>query len=460
MNDQSSEDIIGKKNAENSLRLSVKSKKSGAVDVILALFSLVFSIGTFYTLFHGQMTIIGMIGLAREYTHKTLPIPIVSATDMILSSMGNLTEFTDDMIGRSLASLSNSQSPRIAQYADVIAGTVQGISTYGVPENYDNGIISRNDPAFLNYLLYSLRVPLFAAAIFSTTYLLSSTIYAYMNKSIINRAKVYKMSVQFGSLVTSTVHALIVCALGLLWHFPGLLPRDHPSIKNMVGDHMNGYSSAPAVQMGIASGYFIYDLLICIYHYKAFGNSFLIHAMVCLSIYMISDQTATIQYYTTFFLLFELSTLFLNVATYAKEIANVDGIAVRLSHIVGGAFFLIIRIFVGYQFQKPLQAILSMSNNEVFISIDKVATFYSSPVVSSAMLLTDPVIIQFHERINRYMSNFFMWANFIIWTLNCFWGVFIMMRMARAVEFIINSALGNKNTKKNQGELLNHKKKL
>lgn len=108
--------------------------------------------------------------------------------------------------------------------------------------------------------------------------------------------------IDFHSRVVSFVQTLLI--LYLIW------PLFHdPELSK---DRINGYTPYSGFVSAMASGYFIWDTMLSIRFYSVFGLPFVVHGLVSASVFLISFQPF-ILYYSPIFLLFELSTPFLNI---------------------------------------------------------------------------------------------------------------------------------------------------
>ncbi|KAI9509608.1 DUF887-domain-containing protein [Russula earlei] len=102
------------------------------------------------------------------------------------------------------------------------------------------------------------------------------------------------------SRVASLVHALIVLPLaGSCLHLPAL-----------AADRAFGWDPRVGTLFAVTCGYFLWDSVVCLVHYEGIG--FLLHGWVCLVLFL-NTFRPFIAYYGARFLLWELSTPFLNI---------------------------------------------------------------------------------------------------------------------------------------------------
>ncbi|KAI1001516.1 hypothetical protein K3495_g6685 [Podosphaera aphanis] len=79
-----------------------------------------------------------------------------------------------------------------------------------------------------------------------------------------------------------------------------------------VEERIWGYTGAAALVQALACGYFLFDFIAMVRYYEVFGLAMLIHAISCLTTYILGFWPIC-NYYGCVFMLFELSTPFLNI---------------------------------------------------------------------------------------------------------------------------------------------------
>jgi Ca2+/Na+ antiporter len=102
--------------------------------------------------------------------------------------------------------------------------------------------------------------------------------------------------------IVSVVFSLLVIPLSIPMY----------SIKSLQNDKLFGSSTYSASLISFAIGYFLWDLIISIIHFSETGWPFVFHALACMSVFGFSLYPYA-QGYASVFLLFEVSTVFLNV---------------------------------------------------------------------------------------------------------------------------------------------------
>lgn len=133
----------------------------------------------------------------------------------------------------------------------------------------------------------------------------------------------------------SFLHAVIICILALPVQFS----------SNLKEDRLFGYDPYAGNVYAIACGYFLWDTLICLYDFH--GVPFALHGVACFFVFIFSF-TPFLNYYGASFLLFELSTPFLNIHWFCDKLKLTGSrIHVTNGYILLWTFFLS-RIVFGF----------------------------------------------------------------------------------------------------------------
>ncbi|KAG2189708.1 hypothetical protein INT46_010086, partial [Mucor plumbeus] len=101
--------------------------------------------------------------------------------------------------------------------------------------------------------------------------------------------------------VVSTIHCLVV-VLGSFFIFAD---------NSLNEDRVFGYVRWAADIYSISCGYFLWDTIIAVYFYKYQGISMVFHGIASFSVFIFSFRPF-VNYYGAIFLMYELSTIFLN----------------------------------------------------------------------------------------------------------------------------------------------------
>ncbi|KAI0261345.1 DUF887-domain-containing protein [Gloeopeniophorella convolvens] len=125
------------------------------------------------------------------------------------------------------------------------------------------------------------------------------------------------------SRLTSLTHALLILPLtARCLHIPAL-----------AADRAFGWDPRAGTLLGVASGYFLWDSIVSLVHFEGVG--FVVHGLACLIIY-VNAFRPFLAYYGARFLLWELSTPFLNVHWYRDRMLDKTGKTGTLLQLVNG----------------------------------------------------------------------------------------------------------------------------
>lgn len=124
-----------------------------------------------------------------------------------------------------------------------------------------------------------------------------------------------KTKLNFDIHVVSMVQCIISIAI--------LLPMwNHPNWANRISDpeaSIFGTTDYGALVASLTIGYFVWDLLVCLVYFKLFGIGFLFHAFAALYVFACT-LVPYAQPWIPGFLLFELSTPFVNINWFASRL--------------------------------------------------------------------------------------------------------------------------------------------
>ncbi|ORZ29668.1 TLC domain-domain-containing protein [Catenaria anguillulae PL171] len=137
--------------------------------------------------------------------------------------------------------------------------------------------------------------------------------------------------------VVSSVHAVAIVLL--VW--PNL------SDPVLLADRVFGYTHRAGTAYAVSCGYFLWDSIFSLVHVREFGVGFLVHGVACLSVYLFSFRPFLL-YFGSIFLLYELSTPFLN-AHWFMDKTGWAGTKLQLANgLVFLATFFTARIALGF----------------------------------------------------------------------------------------------------------------
>ncbi|CAN3372085.1 hypothetical protein DIURU_000389 [Diutina rugosa] len=115
------------------------------------------------------------------------------------------------------------------------------------------------------------------------------------------------------------VVSMVQCILSVV----ALLPTwNHPNWQNRANDPVTsllGFNDYYGLVSAITTGYFLWDLMVCLVHFKIFGFGFLFHAFAALWVFGASFYPFNAPWIPAF-LLFELSTPFVNINWFATRL--------------------------------------------------------------------------------------------------------------------------------------------
>ncbi|KAI5858739.1 TLC domain-containing protein [Tricharina praecox] len=137
--------------------------------------------------------------------------------------------------------------------------------------------------------------------------------------------------------VVSFIQSAFICALAL-WGM--LTDGDRQVAAAAVGDEgalyrVFGYTVTGAAVQAYATGYFLWDLMISVYYVDIMGWGFVAHAVSALVVYALGFRPF-VNYYAPIFILFELSSPFLNIHWFCDKL-NLTG---SIYQLVNGFFLL------------------------------------------------------------------------------------------------------------------------
>lgn len=243
--------------------------------------------------------------------------------------------------------------------------------------------------SFIFYnIIYQIVSPLFNKMFFGKTYK--------------NANKVTK--IDFDIHFVSTVQAIIsiTCSVPVLF-----LPLNKFNIANY-------YHPFCSFLTAISMGYFLWDLYICIRWYSIYGLQFLIHGIMALYCTLLPLLYGSFQIWVPKFLIYELSTPFVNINWYFKEL-SLQGVKIpSTSNLLNGLTLMLVFFMVR----------ICWGNVALVLYITECYQFVDSFNVTSLSLVG--VLIM---------------CNIVLNTLNIFW-------FKKMVKLAAKLSKGGKTTKK------------
>ncbi|KAJ5763998.1 hypothetical protein N7533_002679 [Penicillium manginii] len=114
--------------------------------------------------------------------------------------------------------------------------------------------------------------------------------------------------------VVSLVQSVLI-NVAALW----IMFADTERSQMSTGERVFGYTGACGLIQALAVGYFIYDLIVSVVHINMFGIGLLFHAVAALWVFSLGFRPF-VNYYAPVFILYELSSPFLNIHWFLDKI--------------------------------------------------------------------------------------------------------------------------------------------
>lgn len=118
--------------------------------------------------------------------------------------------------------------------------------------------------------------------------------------------------------VVSFVQSVLINVLALWVMF-----ADEERKRMNIDERVHGYTGANGLVQALATGYFIYDLIVSTLHINLFGVGMLFHAISALCVFSLGFRPF-VNYYAPTFILYELSSPFLNIHWFLDKV-NMTG---------------------------------------------------------------------------------------------------------------------------------------
>lgn len=149
-------------------------------------------------------------------------------------------------------------------------------------------------------------------------------------------AEMRKLRLTWPHHIVSLVHAIIICVLAI----------HNLHLNELKTDRVFGYSERIARMVAVTSGYFLWDLKVSIHYWHLYGHAFLIHAVMALSSFVFS-YSPFLMFYAPYFLLFELSTIFVNVHWFMGKFRLEGSRLQKINDAILVACYFVVRIVFG-----------------------------------------------------------------------------------------------------------------
>lgn len=156
--------------------------------------------------------------------------------------------------------------------------------------------------------------------------------------SIYKPLKNTKNRLDFCVRIVSFFQAIIIIGLGI-----PVFNNEH-----LNKDHVFATTPYSKFYGTMALSYFVWDTILSTIYVKYFGIGFLIHAIVSTVVFAVAIEWEFIHYYSAIFLLFEISTPFLDIRWVGLKFKNLNGTVELINNIILILIFFFIRICWGW----------------------------------------------------------------------------------------------------------------
>jgi hypothetical protein len=148
---------------------------------------------------------------------------------------------------------------------------------------------------------------LFAYIFYDAIYRLSGAISPSISKAY--RSLNHRTQINYDIHVTSMVNCLLLLTISF--------PLFNDPVLSL--DKVSSYTPYAGYVTAVSCGYFLWDSVICLRYIRSFGPGFAVHGVAALFVFAQSFRPY-ILFYAPHFLMFELSTPFLNVHWFATHL--------------------------------------------------------------------------------------------------------------------------------------------
>ncbi|KAJ1892869.1 hypothetical protein LPJ66_006090 [Kickxella alabastrina] len=140
----------------------------------------------------------------------------------------------------------------------------------------------------------------------------------------------------WGIRLVSQVHAILVVVLAIPIFFK----------EELIEDTIYGFNEYAGWVYTIICGYFLWDICISISDIKKQGLGFVVHALASFGVYIFSFRPS-LQYYGASFIMFEASTIFLNMNWWMDKL-GLTGSRIQMYNAITLLFlYFVVRILFG-----------------------------------------------------------------------------------------------------------------
>ncbi|KXJ92148.1 DUF887 domain-containing protein [Microdochium bolleyi] len=192
-------------------------------------------------------------------------------------------------------------------------------------------------------------------------------------------------------------------------------------VKDMdLEERLWGYDGAAAMIQACAAGYFLWDLIMTASNVRVFGVGMLAHAICALLVYSIGFRPF-VNYYSCNFILWELSSPFLNIHWFCDKLGATGGkVQLYNGFILIGTFFscrLVWGTLNSYWVAKDILAGL----NATPTVITALAAKEGAGVVLPASYAQTMIYVNENTTVPLWLASVYIAANLTLNSLNFYW---------------------------------------
>ncbi|GME69242.1 unnamed protein product [[Candida] boidinii] len=271
------------------------------------------------------------------------------------------------------------------EFEDPLAGLkIPFVDEYLKPYTYGN---------VSDYIHHIVFAALLYQSLFQVSYL-----FTYPLKGYISQFKNDKIRLDFSIRIVSFLQSILIVGLSIPCFQNDILNEDHVFAQTPYGSMLCAF----------ATGYFVWDMIISLFYVQLFGIGFFVHGFVSTIVFLIGTS-GYIQYYAPIFLLFEISTPFLDIRWVGLKFPGlISDTAQLVNNIILILTFFVVRICWGW-FQ-------------VF------------------RLACDFYVARNDPRFNVLFSTIILSCNFILDLLNFYWFYKMMVVAVNTLKKMFSSA--------------------
>ncbi|KFA70826.1 hypothetical protein S40288_09782 [Stachybotrys chartarum IBT 40288] len=213
----------------------------------------------------------------------------------------------------------------------------------------------------------------------------------------------YNSRLNWDTHVVSLVQSVLINGLAI-W----VMIYDEERKQMDLEERVWGYTGAAGLVQSLAAGYFVWDLVVTSLHVKVFGLGTLAHAIAALIVYMLGYRPF-VNYYGCIFILWELSTPFLNIHWFLDKL-SMTGTRLQLYNgiLLLFSFFACRLVYGTYQSVRVFSDVVATINRHPSLEKRESSLMYFAteastvPVWLGAMYLASNLTLNF---LNFYWFN-------------------------------------------------------